>query len=163
MPILTLPLYFRTLLVTESVDAETALRPEGPEECNIPHSHTHDHDHDHKPHKPKKEHQVDLHDVTGHSHDVVSGVLDDGNDVDTDLGTIFLEAGMYVPRHIFLAAFSFCPFCLLSCFLPPLSVHRLIFRHFYRLYLLLPLGMEREGLDGEVSESPGHVPMESPF
>lgn len=83
------------------MDSEVPIKPDESEDCNIPHTHTHDHDddsHDHherKPHKAKKEHQVDLHDVTGHSHDVVAGVIDDSNG-DADLATIFLEIGMYV-------------------------------------------------------------------
>lgn len=90
------------LLVAEDIPAETALKPDESEECTIPHAHSHEHD-DHldhpakerTPHKPKKQHALDLHDVTGHSHDVVSGVLDpDSNDA--DLSTIFLELGMYV-------------------------------------------------------------------
>lgn len=71
----------------------TALTNQDDGECTIPHSHTHEHDSgEHQPHKPKKEHDVSLHDVTGHSHDVVSGVLDDGGD--SSIGTIFLELGI---------------------------------------------------------------------
>jgi zinc transporter 1/2/3 len=59
------------------------------EECNIPHTHTHDEE---KPHKPKKERTVNLHDVTGHSHDVVSGVIDVNGDA--DMATVILELGI---------------------------------------------------------------------
>jgi len=83
-----------------AADPASTLKPEvEPEACVIPHAHTHDHDHDHehKPHKVKKEHHVDIHDVTGHSHDVVSGMIDvDHHEMSTDLATIFLEIGMYV-------------------------------------------------------------------
>lgn len=68
-------------LIEESADAD---------ECTIPHAHSHDDEH--KPHKPQKEHDVSLHDVTGHSHDVVAGVLSGENDA--DLATMFLELGI---------------------------------------------------------------------
>jgi hypothetical protein len=78
----------------EPTDDKTALTVEESEEQCTEH-HAHSHDHDEKPHKPKKKHEVNLHDVTGHSHDVVSGVIDDHGHTDADFGTFFLELGMY--------------------------------------------------------------------
>lgn len=70
---------------------------ESDEPCNVPH--THSHDHEEKPHKPKKPHDVSLHDVSGHSHDVMAGIVDEhsAEDEASDIATIFLEMGMYVP------------------------------------------------------------------
>lgn len=148
-PILTASLSFRSPIASESVDPEAPIKPEESEDCNIPHTHSHDHDEtgDHrKPHKPKKEHQVDLHDVTGHSHDVVSGVLDDGHDHDADLATIFLELGMYVP-------FSPFPPLVGGCLAP--------FQHDLGAFEDLPSPRDRLDRLGGDSESPEHVPMES--
>ena len=82
---------------TEPTDDKAALKVEESDECNV--HHTHSHDHEEKPHKPKKKHTVSLHDVTGHSHDVVSGVIDDhahghGSHDDSDFATFFLELGI---------------------------------------------------------------------
>lgn len=75
-----------------AADGTTKLKTEE-NECVIPHAHSHD---DHKPHKPKKEHIVDIHDVSGHSHDVVSGVIDAEHGSESDISTLVLELGMCV-------------------------------------------------------------------